>query len=163
MNPAKTLHATPQRTERLMQDVVAPAPASAAPAKPQSTQPAVAADGTPQTLSPELVHNIPLKVQAGATAKPVNPDAELDKIMHEVDNEKKTVSKHHFFSKNPKPQTKEGASNPSPAAPRKSPSPQAQKANTQAPKPAIGFPITAFSVTVVVTAFLVITAYYAYR
>ena len=167
MNPAS---ASMPAAPRTVNDITAPAPAAPAPASPMPAP------------APSLVANIPVHNQAAPVA-PANEDAELDKIMHDVGQEMKKEDvkphKHGLLgfghkSKTGVVPTARTIGQPPPAAqpvPMPSLPPQQATANQPpAAQPAIAkarnqssMPVFVIFVAFVVTGFLAVTAFVAYR
>jgi hypothetical protein len=162
-------------------------PVSAVPA--HNPTPPAASDG----LTPNIVSNIPIHNQGGVPVAPAaNEDAELDKIMRDVNHElkkgEKTPERHHFsferrhhkkneakFSAQPRAiidvkaqpaetpkPTAEHTSTPAPTAQTK---PAGRPRPTPVPKPAktSSAPVMVILLTVIVTGGLIAVAIYAYK
>jgi hypothetical protein len=121
--------------------------------------------GSAVNLRPDIVANIPLKVQA-SPLKPVSEDEDLDKIMQDVGKDLKQVDKNHHkkkffdFKRQPKP-----------AKPPTKPAAVPARPATAQPKPQVSgkppkqssAPVLAITVAVLVTFALVAAAYSAYK
>lgn len=126
------------------------------------------------TLSPDLVSDIPVRAQGSSPAA----DDELDKIMQDVGqqlkNEDQRPSKKHrsFFGRHPKnrPEAKLHAqplppvtAQPPPAASQnRPPLPKSAAAQPQ-PSTTSSAPILVITLTIIVTGILIVAAIYAYK